>query len=150
MRKKAQQIVALRIAGHSRDDIALLLNIKPASVNQYMYVAGKNGWLETEDPNDELEYNLAHKVVGNLDELLTHRNVLGLPDRETTLETAKGIGLFKVHDGRNDAPQQQNVLSIVIETPGNGNGNLPRVRAGTTAGVPAYVDGQTIDVDKPA
>lgn len=149
MRKKAAIIVAMRVQGHTNEEIAKAVGLAERSLKQYLWIAGKNGWLNTYDPNDDLEFNLAHRVVSNLDELLHARHgTTGLPDKEVTLETAKGIGLFKNHDiAKTEVMPQQNILQIQIQIPEGAN--LPKLRAGTTGGVPAYLEeGEVLNGEK--
>lgn len=148
IRAKAATICAMKIQGHSTDEIAEHLGLKPASVRQYMWIAGKNGWLTTQDPHDIAEYELTHRVVSNLDELLHARSAItGLPDREVTLESAKGLGVFRDHNKpQEEINQQANMLTINIITP---EGVRGEVRPGTTRGTPAYLEGDIVQKSLP-
>ena len=140
VRKKVMAIVALRLDGKNTDEIADILNVKPATIRQYMFLAGKNGWLSkvAVDPNDRLEHEIAHKVVRNLDEMLDS----GDEDRRdaATMKTAEGM-LFKRFQVDAQAPPPMAVIGIRIETVAG----LPNeTREGTTGGNPRFVDGQVI------
>lgn len=144
IKAKVAAIVSLKVQGFTTEEISTQLNLKPASVRQYMWIAGKNGWLTTHDPNDVAENVLVHRAVSNLEELLHARNIItGLPDREVTLETVKGLGIFKDYSKQQEAPNQQaNVLTINFLTPPSGP--LPTVRLDNVGGVPAYVEGEVV------
>lgn len=146
IRAKVFQIVALKIQGNSTEEISKIVGIKAATVRQYLWIAGKNGWLSVADPQDDVDYNLAHRAVSNLDELLHARDrVSGLPDKEITLQTLRGTGIFRNHDARPaDSPVgQQNILQITIQAPPTGP--LPQVRVGAMQGAPAFIEGEKID-----
>lgn len=145
MRAKAAQIMALKIQGHDNDEIAKAVGLSVRSLRQYLWVAGKNGWLTVADPQDTVDYELAHRAVSNLDELLHSRDGLtGLPDKEITLATLRGTGIFRNHDAKpNDvAVGQQNVLQINIQTPVGVN---TVIRPGSMQGAPAFVEGEKIE-----
>lgn len=145
VRKTVSAIVALKIQGFSTAEIAEQLSIKPASVRQYLWIAGKNGWLTTHDPHEIAHSQLVHRAVSNLDEWLHARDArTGLPDKEVMLESLKGLSVFG-----GGAPAQQpeggatNVLAIQITMPVSNN--LPQMREGNDGGRPAYIDGQVLD-----
>lgn len=145
IRNKVVAIVSLKLQGFSTVEIGEQLGLKPASIRQYMWIAGKNGWLTTADPHDVADNILVHRVVSNLEELLHSRNVAtGLPDKEVTLEAAKGFGIFKDHT-KAEAPaaQQANVLTINFQFPKQ-DGPLPTVRAENVGGSPAYIDAEVV------
>lgn len=145
LRAKVAGIIALKVQGLSTEEIGQKLDLKPASIRQYMWIAGKNGWLTTNDPHDVAENVLIHRAVSNLEELLHSRNVVtGLPDKEVTLETIKGLGIFKDHSKQQESPNQQaNVLTINFLVPPSG-GPLPTVRDENVGGVPAYVEAEVV------
>ncbi len=146
VQKTVAAILALKVQGYSTAEIAEQLQLKPASVRQYLWIAGKNNWLTTHDPHEVAQSQLIHRAVSNLDEWLHARDArTGLPDKEITLESLKGLGVF----GGN-APAQQsdaaqtNVLAIQITMPAS-TATLPRMREGNDGGAPAYIDGQVLD-----
>lgn len=145
IKAKVAAIVSLKVQGHSTAEIATLLDLKPASIRQYLWIAGKEGWLTTADPIDVAENTLIHRAVSNLEELLHARNAAtGLPDKEVTLETVKGLGVFKDHSKASDQPNQNaNVLTINFQFPKH-EGPLPTVRAENVGGAPAYVEGEIV------
>jgi DNA-binding CsgD family transcriptional regulator len=142
VREKASQIVAMKIQGLSTAEIAVELGLTPHSVRQYLYLAGKNGWLLTSDPNDQLEYSLAHKIVRNVSASLDGA-VLNTQQHETTIAAARGIGLFKQHEViKGDVGTSLTALSIKIES----SGPAQATREDTIAGTPAYaIEGEVVE-----
>ena len=148
MRDTVSVIMAMKIQGHSTTEIAETLKIKPASVRQYMFIAGREGWLDSRDPHEIAHSQLVHRAVTNLEEWLTARDGrTGLPDKEVTLESLKGLGIFHAQGGSASQPeaQQTNVLAIQITMPQN-TATLPKMREGNDGGNPAYTDGEVISV----
>jgi DNA-binding transcriptional regulator LsrR (DeoR family) len=143
MRAKAAAIMALKIQGHTNEEIAEQVGLSVRSLRQYLWIAGKNGWLTIHDPHEYAENVLLHRVVSNLDELLHARNAItGLPDKEVTLELAKrGLEPFKERPMEAPVVQQANQLSINIVMP---EGKLPQMREGSGGGAAAYVDGDVV------
>lgn len=142
IREKAAAIVALKIQGYDNDEIAEKIGLSVRSLRQYLWIAGKNGWLRTADPRDVADYEITHDVVKGLKELVTFRNDRGLPDKEVILKSAEGLGLFK--DKHSDLPvnTNQNVLTINVVMP---EGARQEIRPGTTGGAPAYVEAEVLD-----
>lgn len=144
IKAKVAAIISMKVQGMSTDEIATQLGLKPASIRQYMWIAGKMGWLTTHDPHDVAENVLVHRAVSNLEELLHSRNIVtGLPDKDVTLETIKGLGIFKDYSKQPEqANQQANVLTINFLTPPGGQ--LPAVRVDNVGGQPAYVEAEIV------
>lgn len=144
LRQKVLAIISMRVAGKSTDEIAETLHVKPATIRQYMWIAGKNGWLARRavDPTDRLEYEIAHKVVRNLDEMLDSDNE-GRRDL-ATMKTAEGVLFKKFGDAAQAAPLA--VIGIKIEMPA---GPAVTIREGTTGGTMRWVEGEVSDGEKP-
>jgi hypothetical protein len=144
VRQKALAIMAMRLAGHSNEEIAKDLGLSERSLNQYLYMAGKHGWIPRKkgfvDPKDDLEFSLAHKVVQNLREAMddeTRNGKTGMPVKtEIALEVAKGTIFKKFSEGQQAAPQT-NVLAIRIEMP---PGPPQEIREGTTGGRGRWIE----------
>jgi len=145
-------IVAMRAAGHTNEEIAAAVELKVGSLASYVYQATKAGVLVNKhgslltDPSDRLEYDLAQKVVDNLDEMLTTDRVLRAGERsqkaEVTLEIAKGV-LFKKFDVvKEGGIAPMTLLSVKIE------GVVGPVDV-TAGGAPLYLDG-VMGEDDPA
>lgn len=131
------------VAGMSNDDIGAALGISPKSIAGYLYKAGKNGWLDFDNPKDNLEYTLMHKVVRNLEESLDSTNILASGQSErtaTALKIAEGALFPKLAV---EAPQQAStIVGIKIEVVGGVPGTM---REGTSMGSNTYVDAETVE-----
>jgi len=143
MRLNALKIIAMRQAGVGEDEIAKALGLSRSTLAGYVYKAGRNGWLDLEDPKDRLEYQVMHKVVRNLDEALDSEHILqtGMPVRSAVaLKIGEGT-LFKKF--AEQAPvSQQTVVAIKIEMPISGQS--AQIREGTTGGAPAFIDAEKV------
>lgn len=144
IRRKVLAIIAMRLEGKDNEEIGKLLDIKPASVNQYMYFAGKNGWLKNRaiDPSDRLDHEVAHKVVRNLDEALDS------PDEErrdkATKIVAEGM-LFKRYNEQAQQAPPNLMIGVRIEMPNTPGTPAPTIREGTTGGEPLWREGEVVD-----
>lgn len=140
VRTHALKIVAMRAAGITDDQIAVALKLSKQTISGYLYKAGKNGWLNFDDPKDSLEYQVLHKVVRNLDELLDSADEK--TKQEVTLKTAEGT-LFKkfgVDSNANQAPQT--IVGVKVEIVG---GTTQTVREGTVMGSGKYLDAEPVE-----
>ena len=90
-RDRVAEWVLLRSQGMKNVDIAAKMGIQASSLNTLISKSVREGWLIFESPADRLEYELAPKVVDNIKHFLDEK------DKQVTLETAKGLGLFKTH-----------------------------------------------------
>lgn len=136
------KILALRAREMTNPQIGEMLGLTAGTIDQYLYRAGKMGWLEelVDDPKDAIEYDVLHKVVRNLHDALDCDD----PDRRDsmTVEVARGT-LFKKFDPKtNVAPPPLTMLAVKIEMPA---GEMPSVRAGAIVGTPAFLEGTVSD-----
>lgn len=143
VRKKAMAIVALRAHGYTTEQIAVELAIKPASVNQYLWRATKAGLLVDRktgslltDPKDNIEFELSHKVIRNLNEFMDSDD--DDVRKEVTLEIAKGTMWKRFDPAKETAMPAMNVLAVKIEMPTSGQVDA---RHGAMGGSPAYAEG---------
>ena len=151
VRQKALAIMAMRLAGHDNKVIADELGLSEKSLNQYLWMAGKRGWIPRKrgfaDPKDELEFSLSHKVVQNLHDALddeTRNEKTGMPVKtEVALEVAKGTLFKRFADATTQAPPTT-VLAVRIEMP---PGTPTEIRQGTTGGVGRWAEGEVLDVE---
>ena len=127
------KIIALRLGGMEDAEIASYLGISKNSISQYIWRAGKNGWLDFNNAKDAIENGLAHKVLRNLDEALDDdsRPMTGGPKNKTAvaLKIAEGT-MFKQFGDTDNAPTQQTAISIRIEQPREAQS----IRPGTIGG----------------
>lgn len=140
MRNHMAKIIALRVLGKSVSQIAEELGLKKQTVSNYMHMAGKRGYLAQAAPEERMEFEVPHKAVRNLVELLDdHDPRTGRRDKEVTLATLSGIGYFKTHTAvknENAAPTmafQLNVVNVGPEAP---------VSDDSMGGTPGFVDGE--------
>lgn len=148
-RKIVEKIVVMREAGRTSAEIAKLLKTTKGSVDQYMYIARKNGWLDAEDePVDielELALNVDRKIVRNIDSSLDG-NMTNWQTHEMTIAAAKGRGIFKNGEGKNDAAVSMPVVAIQVVMPPLGAGDqLPQIDESQMGGVPAFVEGEAVE-----
>lgn len=150
MRKRVAKILAMKLQGYKGPAIAKKLGMSEENVRHYMYIAGKNGWLNASgtaltDPTEELAFNSAHKAVRNINLAL---DGVALPPgmQEMTIETAKGIGLFKNHSAiKNEGPAASNLLVVQFEMPRGQHPDPPK-EALPMGGTPMnYLEGGIID-----
>jgi hypothetical protein len=144
--KIAMGCVALRAQGLRGQEVADALGVKYDTMKTYLKRATARGWLNInsfDDHEDKVEYVLADKAIRNANELLDGR------DKDMTIETLKGTGIFKQHQA---VKMEGNAniglaLKVQVEMP-TFAGPLPTVRAGSvggTAGVSIPVDAEIIE-----
>lgn len=148
VRQKAMAIMAMRLAGYDDEVIGKEIGITGKTVKHYLYLAGRNGWLPRRtgliSPQDDIEYNLAHKVVRNLEEMLDDKGNIKRRDL-AALEIAKGA-IFKKFGQEETVQVQQTLVAFRIEMPA---GISMAIREGTTGGTPNFVEADVIETSKP-
>lgn len=87
--KQIAVIVYCRLNGMSNSEIADALGIKPRSVSQLLYRARTEYGFS--DIVDRVQHQALPQAVENMNEMLADG------DREMTIETLKGLGVFKKH-----------------------------------------------------
>jgi transposase len=140
VRRTVFAAVALKAQGIKNKEVAEQLGVTVNTLKVYMYRAHKAGWLNIEsfnDPDDKLEIVLKSKVIRNVDEFLEKR------DKDITIETAKGLGVFKTHQVvKNDTVAPVAIaLSVQVEMPKD-TGIVPR--EGSIGGAP-YFDAEVVE-----
>ncbi len=130
--------IEMQLQGKTRREAAEVLGVTYESLTQYFYLAGKMGWLITQDARDKLQFETVHKIVRNIDQALDSENAEH--KQEMTIEAAKGLGLFKKHEVvQNDTAPTMMGLTVTIEQPA---GNQPELTVGSIGGTPGYVDAE--------
>jgi hypothetical protein len=154
LRKVVGLILALRVQGKSRAEIAEELELTENTVKTYLYRAKKKGLIDSnsfDDPNDVLDTVIKPKVVENIEALLAWKNPkTGLPSMDMTIETAKGIGVFQTHQVQKGGTVQNAnafALKVQIHMPPNAQGALPDARLGTMGGRMA-VDAEIVESEE--
>jgi transposase len=146
VRVVALNILALRAAGKSDDEIAKELQISPKSISPYVYRAAKNGWLTADTPTDRVKYELLNRVIDRLGEGLedgTRHVTSGMRVRTAVaMKMAEGT-IFKEFDQQGSGVMPSTVVAVQVIMP---EGARQTMREDTIGGTPNYVDG---DVVKP-
>lgn len=138
VRAKVMTILAMRVAGIEDEQIAKELHIGAGTLRNYIYLAGRNGWLTAEsiaNPVETIEYTLLHKVVRNLDRSLDSDDK---DERGRVTEKLFDATMAK-HWAPVAAGPQQTLVAIRIEHP---QGPPQQVREGTVQGLSAWTDGE--------
>lgn len=143
IRETALKIVAMETAGVEREEICTSLHITMGTLKQYLYLAGKNNWIDFANPRDSVEYGLLHKAVRNLNEALeddTRAYTSGMPVKtQVALKVAEGT-VFKSFDTQ-PAGQASTLIGVKVEIV---NGDPGDIRPGTILGGAApVIDGET-------
>lgn len=142
VRTTALQIIAMRIAGMDDDEIAKLLKISVKSISPYVYRASKNGWLEFDNPKEQLQYAVVPKAVRNLNAALDKQNerlASGLTVGDHVALKVAEMTVAKEFDQQATAAIAHSIVAIKIEMP---PGAPQQLREDTTGGLPAYVDAE--------
>jgi transposase len=124
--RTAMQAVAMRIAGHSDEDIAKNFGITVGSLRSYISRAARDGHFTFDDAKERLEHEIAHKAVDNLSALLDSDDPAQL--ERVTMRTLEGTTFRKFQEAPPASPQS-NILQINIGVP-NTDAPLP-VRPGS-------------------
>lgn len=139
VRVKVMTILAMRVAGIEDEQIAKELGLTIGSLRNYIYLAGKNGWLTAEsiqNPVEQIEYTLLHKVVRNLDQYLDS----SIPsERQAVTEKLFDATLAKHWAPVAAAGPAQTLVAIRIEQPA---GPPQQIREGTIQGLSAWSEGE--------
>lgn len=141
VRRTVFAALAMKAQGKRNDEIAEACGITKNTLKVYMFRAHQRGWLtiqSLEDPDDALEIVLKSQTVRNLHEFLEKR------DKDVTIESAKGLGLYKTHQVmKTDQPAALAfALSVNVEMPPPGIAQVPRL--GSVGGQP-YFDAEVIE-----
>ncbi len=148
LRKTAEKIVVMRVAGRGDAEIAKKLKTTEQNVRQTMYLARKNGWL-TEDETDvvdieaqlamEVDRQVVRNIAASLDGGMTNWQT-----HEMTIAAAKGRGIFKNHEKTEGGAAVLAPVAIQIIMPSIGAENQTIVEE-NVGGLPAYVEGEVED-----
>ncbi len=147
MYKVVMAAVALRAQGFTFKEISAHFGYAEDTVKSYLKRANKEGWINSTSfpcPDDQLEFILKSKTVRNLEQFLDDR------DKLVTIETAKGVGLFKQHQVvKGEGTTNVGVaLRVQVELPPAAASNGLTIRPGTIGGARAIdvpLDAEVID-----
>jgi hypothetical protein len=142
VRETAVKIMGMRLAGATEDEICQVLGLLKETVKNYIYIAGRNGWLTYHSAREQIENSIIPKVLQNIQEGLddTHRNEKTQMQVKTlvALKVADGT-VFKGFDTGTGQVSAPTMIAVKIEMP---IGPVPQVREGTTGGAGAYIEGE--------
>jgi len=142
VRAVALNIMSMRAAGKSDDEIAKELQISPKSISPYVYRAAKNGWLVADTPMDRVKYELLNRVIDRLGEGLedgARHQTSGMRVRTAVaLKMAEGT-IFKEFDQQSSGVQQSTIVAVQVIMP---DGARQVMRDDTIGGTPNYVDAE--------
>ncbi len=127
-------IIACRTEGMSDAAIAKALGLATGTVRGILMRARKE--LGLSDLVDRVEHRAVHTAVDNLIDGLDHK------DKDYTLATLKGMGVFKHHSAvkQESSAQVSNELRVVFELPdGAAAGALPQVAIGAIMATPRRI-----------
>jgi hypothetical protein len=144
VRAVALNIMAMRAAGKSDEEIAVELKISPKSVSPYVYRAAKNGWLTADTPMDRVKYELLNRVVERLGEGLedgARHNTSGMRVRtQVALKMAEGT-IFREFEQTGSGPTQSTIVAVQVIMP---PGAPQTMRDDTAGGVPNYTEAELV------
>lgn len=145
LRKIVDRICALKRQGKTPAEIGKKLDIGRETVNNHMYIARKNGWLDDNDEPIEIEEDLKRtvdrKIVRNIDASLDG-HMTNWQTHEMTIAAAKGRGIFKNHDVvKQDGPAVFAPVAIQVIMPAVGAADQT-VNEANIGGTPAYVEAE--------
>ncbi len=147
-RKHFQKIAVLRATGRDDHAIAKKLGMTYQSVRQYVYLAKKNGWCDTDgEPVDleaEMAMNVDRKLVRNLNSALDG-GMTNWQTHEVTLELMKRRRVVSdVQEGAGaGGAQLPSVVAIQVVMPPVGAGDQQVIEA-NVGGVPAFEEGEVV------
>lgn len=145
--KVAMAVVALRAQGLQGQDVADQLGIPYNTMKTYLRRAVDRGWLTMgnfSSAEDKVELVLVDKAIRNASEMLDNR------DKDMTIETLKGTGVFKQHQAVK-VDNSTNIglaLKVQVEFPPLPNGVLQTVHPGSIGGARAAeipIDAEVIE-----
>lgn len=140
MRLTCTKIATMQAAGLPNEEIATALGIAARSIRGMMYRAGRNGWLEFDDPKNHLEYQILPKALRNLHDAMDSTAVLntGMLERNAlSLKIVEGT-LYPQFANQVVASAGPTLVGVKVEIVGGGD--RPQVREGTIMGNSTYVD----------
>lgn len=149
LRKVVSQILALKVMGHTRAEIAEQLQLTENTVKTYLFRARKKGYLtanDFDDPHEILDTVIKPKVVENIERLLDWRHSeTGLPSMDMTIETAKGLGVFQNHSVAkgSGAVMSPSAFALKVQIQLPPGATTADVRAGSMGGTQA-IDGEVL------
>jgi hypothetical protein len=142
IKDKCRKIYGLKLLGWTADEIGKHVGLAPATIHNYMYRAGRNGWIdEWSNAKEHIEYGLVPKAIRNLNEALD--SDIPTVRQEFGLEIAKHT-IFKEFGQESQKSSPLNIIGVRVEVV---PGAVTEVRAGTTGGRPAFIEAEEFEVE---
>ena len=144
--KLFQKIVILKEAGATSEYVAKKLKKSAGYIDNVMWLARKNGWLNDEDEPIDLEAELVlgieRKIVRNIDRALDGE-MTNWQTHEMTLKAAAGRGIFKNYDKQEGGVVMTPIVAIKVVMPSIGESDQRvEIPDSMVGGVPAYIEGE--------
>lgn len=122
----------------TNNEIAGKLGISPHTLNDYIRIGVKEGWLNFSDPLERIEHDLIPQVVDNLSHFLKNR------DKQVTIETAKGTVFKTFEQSKGISAAPVTVLALKIEAV---DPTTVKAITGQIVGKPRTLEIEAIDVE---
>lgn len=120
--------------GITQAEAAKRLGIAPQTLTNTIYKASKRGWLQFENPLEDLEYRLLPKVTNVLS------NALDNGDTDVAIKTAQATIFKQYLDNKGVRDTPNTILALKIEMPpGYESANPPSIK-GVIVGTPRTID----------
>lgn len=147
--EQCMKVLALKVTGMSAAEIGEAMGISKQSVHNLTYMAGKNDWLkEFANAREQIEYRIMPKVMRvieeGLDDTNRHSTSGQTVAQQIALDVAGGT-VFKSFEQTGTQAPTTNVIGIKIQMV---PGSAMEMREGSGGGVPAYCEGEAIDVGR--
>lgn len=145
MRLTCTKIATMQAAGLPNEDIAAALGIEARSIKGMMWKAGRNGWLDFDEPKNRLEYQILPKALKNLDEAMSSDAVLNTGMKERNAISLKIVEGTLYPQFATQAAPATNATLVGVRVEIVGGGDKSTVREGTIMGNAEYVDAETVE-----
>lgn len=146
--EQAQKVLALKVTGMDAASIAEAMGISKQTVHNLTYIASKNGWLtEFSNAREQIEYRIMPKVLreleNGLDDKHRHATSQQTVGQQIALDIAGGTIFKQFEQAQSGSPAVSNIIGIRIQVVPGGVTEMTEESGG---GVPAYADGEVVDV----
>jgi hypothetical protein len=146
--EQAQKVLALKATGMDAASIAEALGYSKQTVHNLTYIASKNGWLtEFANAREQIEYRIMPKVLRvieeGLEDTIRHSTSGQTVAQQIALDVAGGTVFKQFEQAQSGSPAVSNIIGIKVQIVPGGVTELADDSGG---GVPAYADGEVVDV----
>lgn len=145
MRLTCTKIATMQAAGFPNEEIAKALGIEARSIKGMMWKAGRNGWLDFDEPRNRLEYQILPKALQNLDDAMRSEAILNTGMSERNAISLKIVEGTLYPQFATQAAPAANATLVGVRVEIVGGSEKPLVREGTIMGSAEYVDAETVE-----